>query len=70
MTEGQWYDFTVRAVGDHLVHTIDGQTVVDITDAESAHRATSGVLALQIHSGEPMTVQYKDIRLRVISKAE
>jgi hypothetical protein len=68
MKEGEWYDFTVIAVGDHLVHKINGQVVVDITDAETGKRAESGILALQIHGGEPITVQFKDVRMRTIAR--
>jgi len=38
-------------------------TTVDVTDNESAKSAKDGILALQIHMGQPMTVQFKDLKL-------
>jgi hypothetical protein len=37
---------------------------VDVTDEDSAHAAKDGILALQIHQGPPMVVQFKDIVLK------
>jgi uncharacterized protein (TIGR03067 family) len=37
---------------------------VDVTDEQPAKAAKSGVLALQIHAGPPMTVQFKNLRLK------
>ena len=50
--------------GRHLRHSVNGVQTAEITDDDDAHRAASGVLALQVHAGEPMMVQFKDIRLK------
>lgn len=60
----QWNDYVITAQGNHLVHTINGHTTVDVTDEDAAHAAKSGILALQVHVGPPMTVQFKDVRIR------
>ena len=59
-----WNDYVVIAKGNHFVHKINGLTTVDVTDDCASKRLTSGVLALQLHQGEPMTVQFKNIRLK------
>ena len=64
MKEGEWYDFEVTARGPHLVHKINGKVVVDATDEEQGKRAASGILALQIHGGEPTKVEFRDLRLK------
>jgi hypothetical protein len=38
--------------------------MVDVIDAQAAKAAKSGVLALQVHAGPPMKVQFKDILLK------
>ena len=58
-----WNEYKVIAKGGHLQHFINGKQTVDVTD-ETAVGAKSGVLALQIHVGPPMTVQFKDIVLK------
>lgn len=60
----QWNDYTIIARGNHLVHIINGRKTVEITDNDPKERAMSGILALQLHQGPPMTVQFKDIKLK------
>lgn len=59
-----WNDYVVIAKGNHLQHFINGQQTVDVTDEHEAKAAKSGVLALQIHAGPPMVVQFRDIRIK------
>jgi hypothetical protein len=47
-----------------LQHFINGVPTVDVMDQHEAKAAKSGILALQIHVGPPMTVQFKNIRLK------
>lgn len=58
-----WNEYRIVAKGNHLQHFINGRQTVDVTD-ESSVGAKSGVLALQLHKGAPMTVQFKDIILK------
>ncbi len=61
--QADWNEYRVVAKGGHLQHFINGKQTVDVTD-ETAVGAKSGVLALQLHAGPPMTVQFKDIVLQ------
>lgn len=63
-----WNDYVVIAKGNHLQHFINGVPTVDVTDEHEAKAAKSGVLALQIHVGPPMTVQFKNIRIKTLGK--
>jgi hypothetical protein len=60
---GEWNDYKIIAKGGHLQHFINGKLTVDVTD-ETAVGAKTGVLALQLHAGPPMEVQFKDIVLK------
>jgi len=64
-----WNDYVIIARGNHLQHFINGVQTVDVTDEHAAGAARSGVLALQIHVGPPMTVQFKDIRIKALERA-
>lgn len=55
-----WNEYRVVAQGGHLQHYINGKLTVDVTD-ETAAGAKSGILALQLHAGPPMMVQFKDL---------
>jgi hypothetical protein len=35
-----------------------------VTDNDPKQQEFTGVLALQLHSGPPMTVQFKDVRVK------
>jgi hypothetical protein len=58
-----WNDYEVTAQGYHFVHKINGNITADVTDNDAKHVA-SGILALQVHVGPPMTVEFKDIQLK------
>ncbi|MBW3600083.1 MAG: NPCBM/NEW2 domain-containing protein, partial [Planctomycetes bacterium] len=62
--KGEWNDYTIIAQGNHLIQKVNGLVTVDVTDNQNEKAAESGLLALQLHAGPPMTVQFKDIRLK------
>jgi hypothetical protein len=62
--DGDWNDYVVIAQGDHLQHFINGRLTVDVTDEQEAKSARGGILALQIHAGPPMKIQFKNIRIK------
>ena len=61
--KGDWNEYVIVARGNHITQTINGTQTIDLVDKESAKAAKEGILALQIHMGPPMTVQFKDIKL-------
>lgn len=61
--ENDWNDYTVLADHGHLLLKINGTTMCEVHD-EDPWRIKSGKLALQVHRGPPMTVQFKNIRIR------
>jgi len=65
--QGDWNEYRVIAAGNHLRHFINGRPMVEITDDCEARRAMKGILALQLHAGPAMTVQYKDLWLKDLS---
>jgi hypothetical protein len=64
--ESQWCDYEIRAEGNHITQIINGHVTVDFTDHQSDQAAVEGILALQIHQGPPMVVQFKDIQMKVL----
>lgn len=64
--DGDWNDYLVIANGNHLMHFINGRMTADVVDEQPAKAAKSGILALQIHVGPPMLVQFRDLTLRRI----
>lgn len=58
-----WNDYTIRAEGDRVQLWLGGLQTVDYREAEP-EIARAGILALQLHSGGPMVVRFRDIRIR------
>lgn len=63
-----WNDYVVIARGNHLVHKINGHVTIEVTDNQEDKRAMKGILALQLHAGPPMVVQFKDIELKKLGE--
>ncbi len=59
-----WNDYEIIAKGNHLIHKINGQVTAEVIDNQKDKAAESGLLALQLHAGPPMVVQFKDIELK------
>jgi len=58
-----WNDYEVQAVGNKITLTLNGTKTVEYTEAE-ADIAKTGVIAVQIHSGGPMEVQFRNMRIK------
>jgi hypothetical protein len=67
---GEWNEYRIRGCGPQLTLKINGVMTAEVVDNEVAHRDLWGKLALQIHSGPSMKVQFKDIRLKRLPLCE
>ncbi len=59
-----WNHYTIIARGNHLIHKINGLVTVEVTDNQADKRSMSGLLAFQVHQGDPMLVQFRHIQLQ------
>jgi Domain of Unknown Function (DUF1080) len=64
---GQWNDYEITAKGQHMILRINGVLCSELIDQEKEHHDLEGILGLQLRSGEPMTVQFKDIYLKELA---
>jgi len=60
---GEWNTYRIVAEGNTLTHQINGFTTIIVEDNDTNRKSAKGLIALQIHSGPAMTVQYKNIRI-------
>lgn len=65
-----WNDYVIRAEGYRFIHKINGHTTIDVTDKDTSHRVSKGVLALQVHRGPAMTIQVRNIRIKHLKPFE
>src|SRR5438046_2728666 len=61
---GPWNDYVINVEGNRHRFYVNGRLTIDTVDLDETRAATSGLLALQLHAGPPMTVQFKEIRLK------
>jgi hypothetical protein len=57
---GEWNDYRIRAEGPRIQIWLNGVQTVDYTETD-ASIDLSGIIALQIHGGATLLVQYKDL---------
>jgi hypothetical protein len=72
--EKDWNEYHIIAQGNHLIHYLNGYQTMELVDndkltnpndaKDTKGAAREGILALQIHAGPPMVVQFKDIQVR------
>ena len=60
---GEWNHYEVRAQGSRIQTWINGQLCVDLDDPKGAKR---GIMALQLHSGGPTEVRFRNVEMKVL----
>ncbi|MHC5056873.1 MAG: 3-keto-disaccharide hydrolase [Planctomycetota bacterium] len=60
----EWNDYEIVCRGNHIVHYVNGYQTIELIDKDTQQRTLEGLLALQIHAGAPMTVEFTDIRAK------
>jgi hypothetical protein len=63
----EWHEYHLICAGPRLTLRVDGRLVAEVIDNDPGQQDLSGILALQLHTGPPTTVQFKDIQLKVLS---
>jgi hypothetical protein len=59
---GEWNTLRIRVEGDHVQTFLNGQPMVDMTDAKIG--AADGSVALQIHDGGGIKVRWRNLKLQ------
>jgi hypothetical protein len=64
INKDDWNEYHIKALGNTITLSINGKVTAQVVDHDTKNKDRSGVLALQLHAGPPMTVQFKDIHLK------
>lgn len=57
---GEWNAYEIMADGDHIRLTFNGVVTIDMHDKA----ASSGIIALQLHAGPEMRVEFRNLKLK------
>ena len=60
----QWHEYRILVEGNRHRHWIDGHPTADLIDFDEKGRALDGVLAMQVHKGPPMTIEFKEMFIK------
>jgi len=55
-----WNSYEILAQGHHIRLTLNGLVTIDTTETQSS----DGVIALQLHMGKPMRVEFRSMRIK------
>jgi hypothetical protein len=61
-----WNSYHIIAKGNILIHILNGRVSQVTIDEQDSVRAREGIIALQMHTGNPFKVEYRNIRLRTL----
>jgi hypothetical protein len=60
----EWHEYRILVEGNRHRHWIDGHPTADLIDFDEKGRVLDGVLAVQVHKGPPMTIEYKEMLIK------
>lgn len=63
-----WNDVIIRAEGTHIRHYMNGHLILDFHDNNPELALLDGILALQLHAGNPMWAEFRNIRIADLDK--
>lgn len=61
-----WNRYEIHAEGDRIKLTFNGVVTIDQTD----DKWRDGLIALQLHSGDPMYVEFRNLKLKPLGRAK
>ena len=56
-----WNEYEITCKGDQVKMVLNGVTTLDMNDPDGAKE---GIIALQLHTGPPMEIHFKDIEIK------
>lgn len=59
-----WNDYDIVARGNVLIQILNGRVMSGLTDDDVANRKMEGLIGIQLHTGEPMKIEVRNIRLK------
>ena len=64
-----WNTARIVAQGHVLKHYINDQLISQVIDEDETNRSLTGKLGVQVHTGPPMTIEYRQILIRPLNSA-
>ncbi|MDR0869496.1 MAG: DUF1080 domain-containing protein [Planctomycetaceae bacterium] len=65
---GDWNTYEIIADGSVITLIINGEKMCSVDDKLEKEAASKGIIALQMHPGPPMKIEFKDIYMKTLPK--
>lgn len=63
-----WNELHLIARGNVMIHVLNGKVMSVVIDDDIENRRLEGLLGMQVHAGPPMKIEFRNIRLKQLSK--
>ena len=61
-----WNTYRIICRGPEITLFINGTLMCQFTDRDAKQAASKGIIALQMHPGPPMKIEFKNLRLKTL----
>lgn len=65
---GEWQQYEIVADGNVFTHRINGRETIHVTDNDTDNAEPNGILALQLHRGPAMQIEFRNIRIKHLNQ--
>lgn len=62
-----WNEYRIVARGPEITLEINGVRMTRVVDRQKDRAASRGLIALQVHPGPPMKIEFKDLRIKMLA---
>jgi hypothetical protein len=59
-----WNEYRIVARGSLLLQILNGRAMSMLLDDDIRNRKMKGLIGIQLHAGEPMKIEVRNVRLR------
>ena len=66
----EWNRYRIVARGNEITLSINDVVMCEVVDNQTGIAARDGVIALQMHPGPPMKVQFRNLRIKLLGKPD
>ena len=63
---GGWNDLYLSARGNTLIQSLNGRVMSMLIDDDKAGRKMDGLIGIQVHRGDPMKIEVRNIRIKML----
>lgn len=62
-----WNEAHIIVYGNTMIHIINGKVMSVVVDSDEEYRIRKGLIGMQVHVGPPMTIEFRNIRLKELN---